>query len=83
MTGQERIALRQRIDEARRQRIATVCPIGLGTDSGYRKGCRCGACTHAATAARHARKLKNPDHEREVQKLSARRRRAAERGAAA
>lgn len=43
--------LRQLIGERLRAQVGTTCPGGWGSQTGYRKGCRCVDCTHATTVA--------------------------------
>ena len=47
--------LRQAIGARLRAQVATVCPHGWGSTTGYRKGCKCCDCRHAAAAARRER----------------------------
>lgn len=56
MTAREREALRAQVSEARRAALISPCPRGFGSETGYRQGCRCGACRVETNAARTARR---------------------------
>lgn len=59
MTAAEREELRLAIDAARRRRVRFVCESGWDNpETGYRRGCRCEACTLGTSEAREARRLR-------------------------
>lgn len=57
MTGDERAALRKQVnDKLREQKGLPIAEEGHGYSSKYRNGCRCEACTLAATEDRKRRR---------------------------
>lgn len=58
LSAQQREELRERIDARRRAIVGTVCPLELGSTTGYRRGCRCRDCRDATNASRQARRLR-------------------------